>query len=275
MDDYIGFIYFWENLHPDAKIHNKYIGQHIGKVTDSYKGSGTIFLKRFYCKKYRNFWKRTILQTCKSIEELNEAEVFWINKYNACDDTQYCNIRPGGKNATHSQSSCLKISQALKGRKSWNKGIKGIHKASPESKQKKLESFKARFEPIRQQRREYVLELIRKKGSCKVKELAKHEGYSFKKAADTIKSLDDEGLIKILYFGTNDLRYVLPDFSVEANIISFVRDNPNCLLKDISEFIKSTFDIGFTITSNICSQLTKENKIKNTRGYRQNFYTIL
>ena len=66
-DDYYGFIYLWENTHPEATIHKKYIGQHIGTIDDGYIGSGAIFTRRFYSKKYRGFWKRKILQ-----------EIYWI-----------------------------------------------------------------------------------------------------------------------------------------------------------------------------------------------------
>lgn len=274
MDNYIGFIYFWENLHPDAKIHNKYIGQHIGKITDPYKGSGTIFLKRFYCKKYRNFWKRTILQTCQTIEELNNAEIYWIDKYNACNNDQFCNIRAGGKNALNSISTRLKISKSRKGKKAWNKGQKGVIKHSKETLEKKIQSAKKYYEPLFKQRKEYALYLIQINGSIKMKELAKHEGFSNQKAYSTIKSLVDEGFIKEYYFGSNDLRYVVSEFSLESHILQFIKETPNCLLNDIIIYIKNKFDIGKTVTKNACVSLGKQNKIKNIRGYRQNFYSI-
>jgi hypothetical protein len=206
----LGFIYLWENTHPEARKHTKYIGQHIGTVDDGYIGGGVIFVKKFYCKKYRGFWKRKILQFCSNEYDLNEAEKKWINKHNALNDPLFCNIREGGDNGRHSAKTKQKIKKSIKqsGRVPWNKGITGVFKQSEITKNKRRESFKRHFEPIRQARKEYVLKLIIKNGSVKVSELQYEPGFTLKKAANIIKEMRDTGAVKMKYFGLNDVRYV-------------------------------------------------------------------
>lgn len=89
----VGFIYKTTNL-INGKI---YIGQHIGKVFDSYLGSGSYFLNAV--KKYgKENFKREILRYCYSQHELDIWEMVMIRKYNATDKNIGYNILPGTAN---------------------------------------------------------------------------------------------------------------------------------------------------------------------------------
>lgn len=90
-----GYIYLTTNT-----VNNKkYIGQrrafNCSPEDDDYLGSGTILQRaiKFYGKE--NFVKE-ILETCDSIEELNEAEKKWISYYNAVVSDEFYNIASGG-----------------------------------------------------------------------------------------------------------------------------------------------------------------------------------
>lgn len=89
----VGFIYKTTNL-INGKI---YIGQHIGKVFDSYLGSGSYFLNAV--KKYgKENFRREILRYCNSQHELDVWEMVMIRKYNATDKNIGYNILPGTAN---------------------------------------------------------------------------------------------------------------------------------------------------------------------------------
>lgn len=87
-----GIIYMTTNL-VNGK---KYIGQHkCTNETDSYLGSGKIFLEAI--KKYgRENFKRETLCICESEEELDSKEVEYIAKYEASHDNSFYNINEGG-----------------------------------------------------------------------------------------------------------------------------------------------------------------------------------
>ena len=80
--------------------------RYIGKDThndNSYLGSGRILSKAI--KKYgvENF-KKVILESCNSIEELNDREKYWIKITNAQVSEMYYNVGAGGEggdNITH------------------------------------------------------------------------------------------------------------------------------------------------------------------------------
>ena len=114
----VGFIYKTTNL-INGKI---YIGQHIGKVFDSYLGSGSYFLNAV--KKYgKENFKREILRYCYSQHELDVWEMVMIRKYNATDKNIGYNILPGtANNFGCVNPACLpevkeKIRKAATGRK--------------------------------------------------------------------------------------------------------------------------------------------------------------
>lgn len=81
------FIYKTTNL-VNGKI---YIGLHT-KNDPNYIGSGTAFKKAL--KKFGTInFKREILENCKTIAELIEREMFWIEKYNSTNPKIGYNIR--------------------------------------------------------------------------------------------------------------------------------------------------------------------------------------
>ena len=194
-DDYIGFVYLWENTHPDAKKHKFYIGQHIGNIEDGYIGSGSIFLKKYYCKKYRGFWKRSIIEYCKTEEDLNNAEIKHITEHNACTSKLYCNIREGGKNGKHSEITKLKNSKSNKGRVPWNKGKVGLLKQSQETLSKKRISSAEYYMHEFEKREQFTIEYIKKNFSIKAAVLNQY--FSVAKARKTIVSLLNKQKIKL------------------------------------------------------------------------------
>lgn len=120
-------------------INNKiYIGQSI-KNNSNYLGSGYIFKKAI--KKYgkQNF-KKEIIETCDSIKELNKREIYWINFYNSTDKNIGYNINEGGKNARQTKESKIKISLALKGKKSKRLNYKHSEETLNKIKESKIKN---------------------------------------------------------------------------------------------------------------------------------------
>ena len=128
-----------------------YIGKDAKNKTD-YLGSGIIL--KYAIEKYgeQNFTKQ-ILQECKTQNELNDAEIYWIEFYNATDKKIGYNIALGGAGGdtysnnpnldtiklkfagennpfygkTHTQESKDKIRDSRLGKKAWNSGKKLIY----------------------------------------------------------------------------------------------------------------------------------------------------
>lgn len=108
-----GYIYITTNL-----VNNKiYIGQHKASKfePDKYIGSGTLLAEAI--KKYgiQNF-KNELLCECRSQEELNEKEVYYIAIYNTTDRTLGYNIKLGGNQTPCPDSVKEKISAQNKGK---------------------------------------------------------------------------------------------------------------------------------------------------------------
>ena len=87
-----GYIYLTENIH-NGKI---YSGQHkSGKFDTKYYGSGVI-IKRLISKYGKESFRCSILEECDSEKELNEKEIYYIQKYNSTDSNIGYNIATGG-----------------------------------------------------------------------------------------------------------------------------------------------------------------------------------
>ena len=151
-----------------------YIGKHTTyNLNDGYKGSGR-FIKDYY-KKYPDDYIKEIICYCNSDEELDMFEKCYIALY--IDDSNCLNIASGGtggftgyhneqirlkmkeaakhkppmseetkrkisnshKGILNSPETRKKISEACKGRKAWNKGLKGV---SAETSKKMSEAKK-------------------------------------------------------------------------------------------------------------------------------------
>jgi hypothetical protein len=212
--DYYGFVYLWENTHPEAKIHKKYIGQHVGNVEDDYIGSGSIFLRRFYSKKYRGFWKRTILEHCMCLDDLNQSEMKWIKQYNAQNDPLFCNIRGGGESGgKHSKAFKIKMSKIKKGSIPWNKGLKGCYKLKDETKKKILKAKKIFHDKIRNQDYKAILKYIKQNHYAQRADIPKilQRKVSSTIVTNRINDLVKQNKIKKLRLAFGHVHYVLSD----------------------------------------------------------------
>ena len=87
-----GYIYITTN-----NINNKkYIGKHKCNTFDtSYKGSGKLIKEAILKYGIENFTTE-ILETCDSLQNLNDREIYWIQHFNACQDNSFYNIAKGG-----------------------------------------------------------------------------------------------------------------------------------------------------------------------------------
>ena len=93
-----GYIYLTNNL-----INNKkYIGQHKGKFTTEYLGSGKV-LKQAIDKYGRDNFKVILLDVAQSKEELDELEKKYITNYNALYESDFYNIHEGGSGGNTKQ----------------------------------------------------------------------------------------------------------------------------------------------------------------------------
>ena len=232
---YYGFVYLWENYHPDATLYKKYIGQHAGRIDDGYTGSGTIFKKHFYSKKYYGFWRRTILKYCKTKQELDDIEISFIDKEDAVNNLLFCNNKSGGtgkdgilsedvrkkmsdkkigytpwnKGIPCRQETKDKLSDKLKGRKAWNEGLK----CKPKSSEAKANTSNALLQfhsKKRLIRESEVLEFIEKAETITTKQVREIIGTSSKRSAlKVIWSLISQNKIKKEYRGPRNIVYTL------------------------------------------------------------------
>ncbi|MCM3387245.1 NUMOD3 domain-containing DNA-binding protein [Ureibacillus chungkukjangi] len=157
MDNVYGFIYMTVNLINGKK----YIGKRkYSNGWENYLGSG-LALKKAIKKYGRENFKRQIIDEAFSEHELREAEVKWINFYDATNNLNFYNIAVGGQGGyilkdlpeDKKQDVYKKISSSLKGKASgiknpmygislepWNKGKKGIYSEETLSLMKKPKS---------------------------------------------------------------------------------------------------------------------------------------
>ena len=139
-----------------------------------YMGSG----KYLKCAKNKygieNF-EKYLLQICYTKEELDNAEIFWIAEYRSRGKAEY-NILAGGsqrKDYRCTDETRKKISDALKGKPTWNKEVKtGIvtstvykkgHKCYWEGKTHTKE-YKVNMSKTNKKRMETVKEAYKKSG---------------------------------------------------------------------------------------------------------------
>ena len=126
-----GFIYITTNMINGKK----YIGQRrYYKGWEKYLGSGVNITRAI--KKYgvENF-KKDIIYIADSQKELNEKEMFYIDKYNALEDNNFYNIAKGGysnplegKTDDEIKSIHNKIAISLKGKKFSESHIENLKK---------------------------------------------------------------------------------------------------------------------------------------------------
>lgn len=129
-----GFIYITKCLVNDKK----YIGQKMFRECwKSYLGSGKYYknAEKLYGK---DKFTRKIIAIAYSDKELNELEDKFINNYNAVEDENYYNLKPGGTASGyhHSDETKIKLSKANKG-----------HETSIETRRKISNSIKGERNP--------------------------------------------------------------------------------------------------------------------------------
>ena len=105
-------------------VKNKYyIGKHKGKYDKKYYGSG-ILISRVINKRKETLTNKAIC-FCETLEELNEAEKYYIKLYGSRIPNGY-NISLGGDGGghfqKHSEETKRKLSEIHKGKRSWMKG---------------------------------------------------------------------------------------------------------------------------------------------------------
>lgn len=96
-EDYYGYIYMTTNLVNGMR----YIGQHSSKEFDKYYyGSGRLIKEALSEFGHDNF-KCEIIEWCKTYEELNTREIYWINFYKADSREDFYNLAYGGSNSKY------------------------------------------------------------------------------------------------------------------------------------------------------------------------------
>lgn len=114
-----GYVYLTTNL----VNQRKYIGRHkASEFTENYKGSGKILWQAIRKYGWDNF-KVELLEECSSSEELNQAEIKWIAKFDATNSNEFYNLARGGNciagsyphpmlGKFHSEESKMKMSES-------------------------------------------------------------------------------------------------------------------------------------------------------------------
>jgi group I intron endonuclease len=104
---------------------------YVGKDTynnQNYLGSGILIVRAI--KKYGKLnFKKEIIDIVESQQELNEKEMYWIKLLNCRAPNGY-NLTDGGEGISGYIFDAVakkKISEAMKGKPSWNSGKKGIY----------------------------------------------------------------------------------------------------------------------------------------------------
>ena len=99
-----------------------YIGQTVQSLekrfnAHTYKGSGCTKIYRAIQKYGRENFIIEELESCNSMDNLNKAEEYWIDKYNSTNDKFGYNLTSGGENYNLTKEVKAKISKSLTGKK--------------------------------------------------------------------------------------------------------------------------------------------------------------
>ena len=96
-ENYYGYIYMTTNIVNGMR----YIGQHSSKEFDKYYyGSGRLIKKALSEFGYDNF-KCEVIEWCKTYEDLNAREIYWIDFYKADSSEDFYNLAYGGSNSKY------------------------------------------------------------------------------------------------------------------------------------------------------------------------------
>ena len=104
-----------------------YIGQTVQPLIKRWQNhlstsSGCLALKAAIEKYGRENFKIEEIQSTNTLDELNKAEEYWVDKLNTLAPNGY-NLKTGGDNSIPSKETRLKMSKASKGQIPWNKGL--------------------------------------------------------------------------------------------------------------------------------------------------------
>jgi group I intron endonuclease len=144
-------------------INNKiYIGQTVKTINARWRSHcfvKTTFLGRAINKYGKNNFKKEIIETVNSMEELNNREIFWIKHYNSTDREIGYNCASGGNRFKHSEESIEKMRVARRNRIS--KPFSESHKMNMSLAHKRRSEEKKKNTPeivkIRRPRKGYPL----------------------------------------------------------------------------------------------------------------------
>lgn len=136
----------------------QYVGQTIqtlGKRKTEHESTARLFRSIYFHRALRKHGRKNftwdILEECLTMEDLNEREIFWIEKLNSQSPNGY-NLNGGGKNFLCSESTKKKISDAVKGKNHARYGLKGRDNPlfgthhSEETREKMRKSHKGKHE---------------------------------------------------------------------------------------------------------------------------------
>lgn len=144
-----GYIYLTENM----INHKKYIGQKKSNefLQNKYLGSGT-YLKNAINKYGKQNFNVTLLDTAETFDELNEKEIYYINKYNAVYSDNFYNMSPGGVLCSesghikyHTEETKQKIANSVTGEKN---GFYGKHHSDKTKTKLKLAWQTRKLTPV-------------------------------------------------------------------------------------------------------------------------------
>ncbi|MFW6246615.1 MAG: GIY-YIG nuclease family protein [bacterium] len=133
----IGIIYQIKN-----KINNKkYVGQTIrtliDRINDYKRGYGNDYINNAFNKYGWDNFEFTIIDTASTIDELNNKEIYYINKYNSNNKNFGYNIESGGDNKIPTIETIEKMSRSHLGIKQTNEWVnKRIANAGTEEAKK-------------------------------------------------------------------------------------------------------------------------------------------
>lgn len=193
-EEYYGYVYITTNLVNGMK----YIGQHSSKEFDKYYyGSGKLIKEALSKFGYENF-KCEVIEWCRTYEELNLREIYWINFYKADLREDFYNLAYGGSNSKY----------ALRGENHpfYNK------KHKEESIRKMRESKQGENNPMygRHQSEETRRKISEAQIGCKNHMFGKHEeSYWFNKnrSEETKKKISETRLKNKIGQGENNSFY--------------------------------------------------------------------
>ncbi len=164
-----------------------YVGKCQGKDIPSYLGSGVNIKKAFEEFGKHNFKKEILEHGIKTLELLNEREIYWIAKLKANDPSIGYNIAKGGRYNSSNQSDKMKANWS---NPNWRNPVmdKILSTYKSRTSEQKQESTKKRLLTIENKSDEEKA-LIKKKMSDSHKGKCNRKGYS--QSEETKKKISD------------------------------------------------------------------------------------